>query len=124
PTNQNPPSHFNNFHIYPTSLFRFITPRSISSRVLGYQIPNKYRNICSTAKNGIGKPKASRSKSVSRSKRAGLEFPVGRVAQNFKAGKYSDRVSAEASVYLMAVLEYLLAEVIIFCTINVFRFST
>ncbi|GFP82033.1 histone h2ax [Phtheirospermum japonicum] len=64
------------------------------------------------AENGRGKSKASRSKPVSRSKRAGLEFPVGRVAQIFKAGKYSDRVSAEAPVYLTAALEYLAAEVL------------
>ncbi|GFP82034.1 probable histone h2axa [Phtheirospermum japonicum] len=61
--------------------------------------------MSSTAKNGRGKSKASRSKPVSRSTRAGLEFPVGRVAQNFKSGKYSDRVSVEAPVYLTAILD-------------------
>jgi histone H2A len=63
----------------------------------------------SSTKGGRGKPKAS--KSVSRSKRAGLLFPVGRVARFLKAGKYAERVNAGAPVYLAAVLEYLAAEV-------------
>ncbi|KAL3626039.1 Histone H2A [Castilleja foliolosa] len=68
--------------------------------------------MSSTAKNDARKLKASRSKPVSRSTRAGLQFPVGRVAKIFKAGKYSSRVSADAPVYLTAVLEYLAAEVL------------
>lgn len=58
---------------------------------------------------GRGKPKAS--KSVSRSSKAGLQFPVGRIARFLKAGKYAERVGAGAPVYLSAVLEYLAAEV-------------
>lgn len=60
-------------------------------------------------KGGRGKPKAS--KSVSRSQKAGLQFPVGRIARFLKAGKYAERVGAGAPVYLSAVLEYLAAEV-------------
>lgn len=63
---------------------------------------------------GRGKPKAS--KSVSRSSKAGLQFPVGRIARFLKAGKYAERVGAGAPVYLSAVLEYLAAEVF-FCAI-------
>eukprot|EP00798_Chlamydomonas_sp_ICE-L_P003909 gene3909-biopygen21639 len=51
-------------------------------------------------------------KSVSRSSKAGLQFPVGRVARYLKKGKYADRVGAGAPVYLAAVLEYLCAEVL------------
>eukprot|EP00798_Chlamydomonas_sp_ICE-L_P006368 gene6368-biopygen1515 len=51
-------------------------------------------------------------KSVSRSSKAGLQFPVGRVARNLKKGKYAERVGAGAPVYLAAVLEYLCAEVL------------
>lgn len=58
---------------------------------------------------GRGKPKAT--KSVSRSSKAGLQFPVGRIARFLKAGKYAERVGAGAPVYLSAVLEYLAAEV-------------
>ncbi|XP_047311079.1 histone H2AX [Impatiens glandulifera] len=61
-------------------------------------------------KSGRGKPKAA--KSVSRSSKAGLQFPVGRIARFLKAGKYAERVGAGAPVYLSAVLEYLAAEVL------------
>ncbi|KAK1269309.1 Histone H2AX [Acorus gramineus] len=57
-----------------------------------------------------GKPKSS--KSVSRSQKAGLQFPVGRIARFLKAGKYAERVGPGAPVYLSAVLEYLAAEVL------------
>jgi histone H2A len=49
---------------------------------------------------------------VSRSAKAGLQFPVGRVARYMKAAKASSRVGAGAPVYLAAVLEYLTAEVL------------
>lgn len=62
-----------------------------------------------STKGGRGKPKAS--KSVTRSQKAGLQFPVGRIARFLKAGKYAERVGAGAPVYLSAVLEYLAAEV-------------
>ncbi|KAF5791166.1 putative transcription factor Hap3/NF-YB family [Helianthus annuus] len=61
-------------------------------------------------KGGRGKSKAT--KSVSRSSKAGLQFPVGRIARFLKAGKYAERVGAGAPVYLSAVLEYLAAEVL------------
>eukprot|EP00798_Chlamydomonas_sp_ICE-L_P015879 gene15879-biopygen24892 len=51
-------------------------------------------------------------KSVSRSAKAGLQFPVGRVARYLKKGKYAERVGAGAPVYLAAVLEYLCAELL------------
>jgi histone H2A len=53
---------------------------------------------------------------VSRSHKAGLQFPVGRIARFLKAGKYSTRVGAGAPVYLAAVLEYLAAEVWMFAS--------
>lgn len=60
-------------------------------------------------KSGRGKTKPT--KAVSRSSKAGLQFPVGRIARFLKAGKYAERVGAGAPVYLSAVLEYLAAEV-------------
>ncbi|XP_054781977.1 histone H2AX-like [Prosopis cineraria] len=62
-----------------------------------------------TAKGGRGKPKA---KSVSKSHKAGLQFPVGRVARYLKIGRYAQRVGSGSPVYLSAVLEYLAAEVL------------
>ncbi|XP_038980567.1 probable histone H2A.2 isoform X1 [Phoenix dactylifera] len=53
----------------------------------------------------------SSKKAMSRSSKAGLQFPVGRIARFLKAGKYAERVGAGAPVYLAAVLEYLAAEV-------------
>ena len=61
---------------------------------------------------GRGKGKASGKKAVSRSTKAGLQFPVGRIARYLKKGKYASRVGAGAPVYLAAVLEYLAAEVL------------
>ncbi|GJU55238.1 tubulin beta-1 chain [Tanacetum coccineum] len=63
----------------------------------------------SEGKGGRGNPKSS--KSVSRSQKAGIQFPVGRIARFLKVGKYAERVGAGAPVYLAAVLEYLAAEV-------------
>ena len=60
---------------------------------------------------GRGKGKSAK-KATSRSAKAGLKFPVGRVARYLKAGKYATRVGAGAPVYLAAVLEYLCAEVL------------
>ena len=56
--------------------------------------------------------KASGKKAVSRSAKAGLQFPVGRIARYLKKGKYAERIGAGAPVYLAAVLEYLTAEVL------------
>lgn len=66
---------------------------------------------------------------MSRSARAGLQFPVGRIHRMLKKGNYAQRVGAGApgellcpsslynvshpsSVYLAAVLEYLAAEIL------------
>lgn len=59
---------------------------------------------------GGGGPKK---KPVSRSVKAGLQFPVGRIGRYLKKGRYAKRVGTGAPVYLAAVLEYLAAEVII-----------
>ncbi|KAJ7782601.1 histone 2A [Mycena olivaceomarginata] len=51
-------------------------------------------------------------KSQSRSSKAGLQFPVGRIHRLLKKGNYAQRVGAGAPVYLAAVLEYLAAEIL------------
>ena len=48
----------------------------------------------------------------SRSAKAGLAFPVGRVHRLLRKGNYAKRVGAGAPVYLAAVLEYLAAEIL------------
>merc|ERR1719481_735604 len=48
----------------------------------------------------------------SKSKKAGLVMSVARVLRNLKNGQYSKRVGETGGVYLAAVLEYLVAEVL------------
>ncbi|KAJ0682626.1 putative transcription factor Hap3/NF-YB family [Helianthus annuus] len=66
------------------------------------------------AKKGAAGRKAGgpRKKSVTRSVKAGLQFPVGRIGRYLKHGRYANRVGTGAPVYLAAVLEYLAAEVL------------
>mmetsp|Transcript_27779 Transcript_27779/g.69369 ORF Transcript_27779/g.69369 Transcript_27779/m.69369 type:complete len:136 (-) Transcript_27779:838-1245(-) len=59
-----------------------------------------------------GRGKKAGGKNVSRSAKAGLQFPVGRIARYLKQGRYAKRVGSGAPVYLAAVLEYLCAEVL------------
>ncbi|CAF0767485.1 unnamed protein product [Didymodactylos carnosus] len=58
---------------------------------------------------GSGK---ARAKAKTRSSRAGLQFPVGRIHRLLRRGNYAERVGAGAPVYLAAVLEYLSAEIL------------
>ena len=61
---------------------------------------------------GRGKSGKSRSKAKSRSSRAGLQFPVGRVHRLLRKGNYAPRIGSGAPVYMAAVLEYLSAEIL------------
>ncbi|XP_065083045.1 uncharacterized protein LOC135705306 [Ochlerotatus camptorhynchus] len=56
----------------------------------------------------MSQPKKTRTKSS----RAGLVFPVGRIWSSIKRGKYADRVGVGGGVYMAAVLEYLTAELL------------
>lgn len=51
-------------------------------------------------------------KGSSRSSRAGLQFPVGRILRSLKQGHYATRIGMGGAVYLAAVLEYLTAELL------------
>jgi len=74
----------------------------------------------STMSQAKGKKKATKeggssegkSDSQTRSFRAGLQFPVGRIHRHLKQGRYAARIGAGAPVYLAAVLEYLVAEIL------------
>ena len=54
----------------------------------------------------------SNEKNQTRSEKAGLTFPVGRIHRHLRKGQYADRIGAGAPVYLAAVLEYLVAELL------------
>ena len=78
---------------------------------------------------GRGKGGKSKGKAKSRSSRAGLQFPVGRIHRLLRLvhkckyllcinvvllrkGNYAKRVGAGAPVYMAAVMEYLAAEIL------------
>ena len=52
-----------------------------------------------------------KAKQVSQSHRADTLFPVGRLNRLLKHGRFSDRVSSSAGVFLAGMLEYLTAEI-------------
>lgn len=61
---------------------------------------------------GKGKVGTTDKTTQSRSVKAGLTFPVGRVHRLLRKGNYAQRVGSGAPVYLTSVLEYLAAEVL------------
>lgn len=67
-----------------------------------------------TTKGAGGRKGGERKKAVTKSVRAGLQFPVGRIARFLKKGRYAQRMGTGAPIYMAAVLEYLAAEVLKF----------
>ncbi|XP_031102461.1 histone H2A.1 [Ipomoea triloba] len=68
--------------------------------------------VSKTTKGAGGRKGGERKKAVTKSIKAGLQFPVGRIARYLKKGRYAQRCGTGAPVYLAAVLEYLAAEVL------------
>ena len=60
-------------------------------------------------KSGRGKKSG---KSTTRSAKAGLQFPVGRVGRYMRNQRIAARIGAAAPVYMAAVMEYLAAEIL------------
>ena len=56
--------------------------------------------------------KTTKDATRSRSYKAGLQFPVGRIHRMLRKGNYADRIGAGAPIYLASVLEYLTAEIL------------
>ena len=65
-----------------------------------------------SAKGKAGKASGESKSAKTRSSRAGLQFPVGRIHRHLRSGNYATRVGAGAPVYLAAVMEYLAAEIL------------
>lgn len=67
----------------------------------------------SSSRASAAKPKAGAKKaSKSRSARAGLVMPVGRVHSHMKKARDGARVSGQAPIYMTAILEYLTLRII------------
>ena len=71
---------------------------------------------CSSGKvpcDAVGVPfKRPRAPPKSKSSKAGLQFPVGRILRHLRQRRVAKRVSPNAAVYTTAVLEYLAAEIL------------
>ncbi|TRY81878.1 hypothetical protein DNTS_004954 [Danionella cerebrum] len=89
----------------PAESFKSHDPCPASALIFAYQ---QLDSMSGRGKTG-GK---ARAKAKTRSSRAGLQFPVGRVHRLLRKGNYGERVGAGAPVYLAAVLEYLTAEIL------------
>ncbi|KAI3374028.1 hypothetical protein L3Q82_022585 [Scortum barcoo] len=89
---------------------RLLLPGELAKHAVseGTKGRDQIRNMSGRGK-GAGK---TRAKAKTRSSRAGLQFPVGRVHRLLRKGNYAQRVGAGAPVYLAAVLEYLTAEIL------------
>ncbi|KAI8441563.1 hypothetical protein MSG28_015148 [Choristoneura fumiferana] len=59
-----------------------------------------------------GRGQIVRKKNKTRSSRAGVIFPVGRIHRILKNGNYARKVGVGAAVYLAGVAEYLAAEML------------
>ncbi|BGP55269.1 hypothetical protein JCM8202v2_002867 [Rhodotorula sphaerocarpa] len=55
---------------------------------------------------------ASGGEKSTRSAKAGLQFPVGRIDRLLHKGHYATRIGQGAPIYLAAVMEYLAAEIL------------
>merc|ERR1711910_30327 len=71
-----------------------------------------YQPITLSIMSGRGKGGKKKGKATSRSSRAGLQFPVGRIHRLLRKGNYAKRIGAGGPVYMAAVMEYLAAEIL------------
>ena len=88
-----------------SKIYHLIKPKHYRQRR-----PNKKTMSGKGGKSKSGKVGAKAS--TTRSSRAGLQFPVGRIHRCIIKRNYAERVGAGAPAYLAAVLEYLTAEIL------------
>ncbi|KAI3874209.1 hypothetical protein MKX03_014241 [Papaver bracteatum] len=104
---------------FAKGLKKMETPSSVSVMLLVGKLIILLR-VYSTIEGATAVPKVvkggrkggERKEDVTKLVKAGLTFPVGRMARYLKKGRYAERVGFGAIVYLAAVLEYLAAEVL------------
>eukprot|EP00092_Neocalanus_flemingeri_P032085 GFUD01034873.1.p1 GENE.GFUD01034873.1~~GFUD01034873.1.p1 ORF type:complete len:310 (-),score=89.67 GFUD01034873.1:120-1049(-) len=91
------------------------TPKGKEQQEMKINKPNKKKSLKPNVSSKVPRrltfstnPKPRQSKT----RRAGLVMSVARVLARLKAGRYSRRVGVTGAVYLAAVLEYLVAEVL------------
>lgn len=103
--------------------YKYKTESGVSKNITPLRWPYEGARICPfrfvrfflnkpPTMSGRGKGGKVKGKAKSRSNRAGLQFPVGRIHRLLRHGNYAERVGAGAPVYLAAVMEYLAAEVL------------
>ncbi|TMW41873.1 hypothetical protein DOY81_013047, partial [Sarcophaga bullata] len=100
-----PPGAYNKVHTY-----EFVEPKFIK-KIFNHRNESTLSFVMARSKK-INRTKKQKSKRRSRSDRAGLKFSVGRIHRFLRKGKYAERISAGAPVFLTAVVEYLCSEVL------------
>ncbi|KAF8658433.1 hypothetical protein AX16_001984 [Volvariella volvacea WC 439] len=75
---------------------------------------SKAANAASAVQSAPAPPQSSQQRTIqTRSQKAGLQFPVGRIHRYLKQRtQHNVRIGAKAAVYTSAILEYLTAEVL------------
>lgn len=68
------------------------------------------KNSTSSSKNKTKSMQEIDSSRISKSIRADVIFPIGRITRYLRKGKYAKRIGGTAPVFLAGVLEYLVAE--------------
>nr|7DLX_A Chain A, Histone H2B,Histone H2A [Saccharomyces cerevisiae RM11-1a]7DLX_B Chain B, Histone H2B,Histone H2A [Saccharomyces cerevisiae RM11-1a]7DLX_C Chain C, Histone H2B,Histone H2A [Saccharomyces cerevisiae RM11-1a]7DLX_D Chain D, Histone H2B,Histone H2A [Saccharomyces cerevisiae RM11-1a]7DLX_E Chain E, Histone H2B,Histone H2A [Saccharomyces cerevisiae RM11-1a]7DLX_F Chain F, Histone H2B,Histone H2A [Saccharomyces cerevisiae RM11-1a]7DLX_G Chain G, Histone H2B,Histone H2A [Saccharomyces ce len=93
---------------------RLILPGELAKHAVseGTRAVTKYSSSTQASGGKGGKAGSAAKASQSRSAKAGLTFPVGRVHRLLRRGNYAQRIGSKAAIYLTAVLEYLTAEVL------------
>lgn len=106
------PSDVTNIYILKRPVLKNVISYEGARRAVRFQF--YYLRVLNrtTDMSGRGKGGKVKGKAKSRSNRAGLQFPVGRIHRLLRNGNYAERVGAGAPVYLAAVMEYLAAEVL------------
>jgi histone H2A len=72
-------------------------------------LKSQLTSLIISAKNGNESVKSKRQTKTSR---AGLQFPVGRILRKMHGENLAKRVGPKSAVYIAAVLEFLVAEII------------